>query len=81
MNYKIVETSATLPDVLVYRNLDDKGENIVVILAIGDEKGASDTFVDETVKFNSISQSKAFIRDFSTKSAEDFCNQNNLSYE
>ena len=82
MNFKIIETNHELPDVLIYRDVDECGNEEVVILAIGANKteGADEWFASETVQFNSPDSAKAFVRDYSKKSAEDFCKSQNVTY-
>jgi len=80
MNFKIIETSEKLPDVLLFRDRDENGKEIVNILAIGTLEDLPDMFLESKVLFDSGDLAKRYIQDFSKKSAETWCNDNVISY-
>lgn len=82
MDFKIVkirvnwnaEVQALYPNVLLYRDQNQSGENIVVIRVYGhdtDSEDKNDTY--ECVQFESEDAAKDFIRDFGNQSAIAFC--------
>jgi len=81
MNFKIIETEHDLPDVLLFRDRYENGEEIVNILAIGVIEDCDDMFAESQVIFDSSDLAKSFIRDFTQKSAINWCVQNKISYD
>jgi len=80
MNYKIIETGYELPDVLLHRDRNDDGEEIVQIKAIGFYDGADNMFCIEDITFNSECSAQRFIKDFTLESAESWCTDNQIKY-
>jgi hypothetical protein len=81
MNYKIVVTESEYPDVLLYRDRDDQGNEIVTIQAVGtsgEDQENDDYFAIETVEFSDYKTAQSFIRDFSGQSAEEWCVSQNI---
>lgn len=79
MNQKIVETYSELPEVLLYRDRDEAGNEIVQIQAIGCIEGNEDQFAVETIQFVSPITAQGFIRDFSSESASAWCREQEVS--
>lgn len=77
-HFKIIETGSEIPDVLLYRDIDDQGVELVNILAIGEQGDNEDYFACETARFEDASGAIDFINDFSVKSAESFCKRNDV---
>lgn len=80
MNYKIVETPAKYPDVLIYWDISDESEAFVRIFATGTINGDSDMIAEEEVGVESIATAKNIVRDFSENSAIDWCEKNEITY-
>lgn len=80
MNFKIVETSHEYPDVLLRRERDENGIEYVVIEAIGYFEQMEDMFVSEVIEFESSFSCELFIRDYSEKSADKWCQLNGVFY-
>jgi len=80
MNFKIIKTSEELPDVLLFRDRDENGKEIVNILAIGTLEDLPDMFLESQVLFDSGELAKRYIQDFSRTSAETWCIENVISY-
>lgn len=81
MNFKIIETSHSYPDVLIVRDRDDNGKEMVNILAIGILEDLPDMFMESQVIFDSAELAKLYIKDFSEKSAELWCAKNKITYQ
>jgi len=77
-NFKIINTSPKYPDILLYRDRDEDGGEIVEIKTIGIIDGEDDMFACETVNFQSSLLACSFINDFSKKSADDWCESENI---
>lgn len=80
MNFKIIETDYLYPDILLYRNRDEEGNEMVNILTIGEIEGDTEMFAGETISFENHQSAKNFIRDFSKESANEWCKENKISY-
>jgi len=80
LQFRIIETSASYPDVLLHRDRDENGKETVQIKAIGIIEGQEDMFAEESITFNSYHSACRFIEDFTQKSAEDFCKREGISY-
>lgn len=81
VDYKIVETAPDYPDVLVFRDRQDGGQNCVRIMAWGELEGSSDSIGIEDVFFESVKSCKSFISDFSSTSANSWCDNQKIKYE
>ena len=80
-NFKIIKTGSAYPDVLVYRDIDDEGEQIVCILAYGHQGTEEDeSLMKEIIWMPDIDAAKSIISDFSTQSAESFCRKRDFRY-
>jgi len=73
MDFKTIKTDPKYPDVLVYRDRDCVGDELVMVLAIGIINGEEDQFAVERAKFPNKSLASAFVNDFTTDSANEFC--------
>ena len=80
MNFKIIETNINHPDVLVYRDRNDDGEEQVIIHAFGKIEESDDMIISDVVEFENSETAKCFVKDYSTNSANEFCKRNNLKY-
>lgn len=80
MNFKIIETPATMPDVLLHRDIDDMGNITVEIKAIGEIDGNTDMFASEQIILPNAESAQRFIQDYSELSAGKFCQRHNISY-
>lgn len=80
MNYRIVETRCEYPDVLLFIDITDLGDYFVTILAIGSNGETEDYYAKQDIEFKSISLCRSFIEDFSQKSAELWCKDEEISY-
>ena len=79
MDYRIIKTGYDIPDVLLHRDRDDEGNEVVEVKAIGTIDSNEDQFAIETVKFPNADLAFAFIRDFTKQAATDFCERNGVS--
>jgi hypothetical protein len=79
MHYKIIETEIGIPDVLIHRDRDEKGE-YVRIFAIGLMEGRDNMFAIERVDFENYTTALRFIKDFSWQSAEEWCIKQGIDY-
>lgn len=73
MNYKIIETAAQYPDLLLYRDRDETGQEMVMILTIGHMENSDDMFAGEKILFETSDSAQSFIRDYSQFTANKFC--------
>lgn len=80
MNYKIIETGDGYPDVLLFRDRDEDGNEIVKIHALGTQGQEYEYVMTDTVHFSEKDSAKSFIRDYSIKSAEIWCETNDMTY-
>lgn len=80
MHYKIVQTSADFPDVLLYRDRDNDGFDIVNIFACGKINDDENVFACETVAFESLFTAISFISCFDQIAAETWCKVNEIFY-
>lgn len=80
MNYKIIETNHECPDVLVFRDRDQQGNELVRILAVGIIDNEKDMFAADMVVFPDSETARAYIIDFTVKSAEMWCKKEGISY-
>ena len=79
MNYKLIENLHNRPNVLVHRELNEQGFDVVKVTAIGKIDDTNDMFAMEEAVFDTPEMAKSFVRDYSTTSAEGFCDRNGLS--
>jgi hypothetical protein len=86
MNYRIIETGSTLPDVILYREFDSETNNcgeqghVVVICAIGaigtvDQQNEVEGQEYEWIEFQSASSAKAFIQSYTVANAKAWCTE------
>lgn len=81
MNFKIIETDSPFPDVLIYRDENDAGESIAVIRVWGWEPNeTTESLISEVIEFENSETTKSFIEDFSSKSAENWCESREIKY-
>lgn len=81
MNFKILETNAFLPDLLVYRDESEDGAELVIIHAYGfEDNETSETLNYETIEFQDSESAKSFIKDYSIESAQRWLENRNLKY-
>lgn len=79
MNHKIVKTPNT--EILVYRDLTDEGDDVVVVQGwkpYNDDPDSEEGLIFESHDFANSDAAKAFVRDFSEVSAEEFYFRNQL---
>ena len=81
MNFKIIETSQNYLDVLLVRDRNENGKEMVNILAIGILEDLPDMFLESQVVFDSADLAKSYIKDFTQKTAEIWCKENKIKYE
>lgn len=81
MNFKIIETGAELPDVLLFLNrIQDSSNEFVVIKAVGSHDGTENIHMEELVEFEDSESARSFIKDYSVESATKWCNKMNIKY-
>ncbi len=80
MNFKIIETAAHKPDVLLYRDRDSDGKETIKILAIGVIDEAENMFAGETITLEDQESAINFIKDYSEFSANKWCDKNKITY-
>lgn len=80
MHFKIIETGTNLPDVLLFRDVDDDGQESVKIMAVGVVDEYDDQIIVEKVEFTNRWSAISFIKDFSLPSANNWCEKNKIKY-
>lgn len=80
MNFKTLNPGPKYPDVLVTRDKDENGFEIVKLIAFGKQDGESDMICSENIKFESMEMAKSFVEDFSEESAARWCKKERLKY-
>lgn len=80
-NFRILETSYNLPDVLIRRHRDEDGNEYVVIEAFGLIDGEENMTCSEEVLFENAEAAQDFIRSYPHNSAEKFCNRQKVKYQ
>lgn len=80
MHFKIVETSHEFPDVLLHRDRDDNGQEMVKILAVGKIDEDENMFAIENIDFEASDSAMSFIKDYSKTSAEKWCQKHGVYY-
>ena len=78
MNFKIIQTSGTYPDVLLTRDREDN--ETVKIIAFGKIREDEDQMVETVIDFPEAEYAKAFINCFSIELAEVFCETHEIKY-
>jgi hypothetical protein len=79
-NFRILNTGSNLPDVLLYRNRDENGQESVNIMAVGIIEDTENMFAEEKVIFENHISARQFIKDFTIKSAEQWCENQEITY-
>lgn len=82
-NFRIISTdysSPDVPDVLLYRDRNEDGLEMVNILAIGRIDNEDDMFAIESVTFEDYKSALNFINDFSVESAIKWCKKQKIYY-
>jgi hypothetical protein len=80
MNYRIINTYALTPDILLYRNRDEEGIELVVIMAIGIIDKLDDMFASEIIEFENSTSAQCFITDYTKESADKWCRHHKIKY-
>jgi len=83
-DFRIIETPALWPDVLLYRDLIEKDEDyvdVVIIQAYGQTPDEPDAIKFFQIYFMDVEMCQYYIRDFSVQTAVDFCRERDLFYE
>jgi len=81
MNFKIIETGAMLPDVLLFLNrIQSSSNEFVVIKAVGTHDDIENIHMEESVEFEDSESARCFIKDYSLDSATKWCNKMNIKY-
>ena len=83
MNFKIVETNNTNPDILIYRCPDSfqNGDYICRIITYGDIDNNDDTSVAiEAITFDTEQSMQDFIKYYSKEQANNFCETHQITY-
>lgn len=80
MNFKILDPGAELPDVLVFRDRDKDGKEIVKIHAFGSKEDVEDYILEEVIVFETSGTAQNFIGSYSKKDAKEWCQRNEISY-
>lgn len=78
-HFKIIETAAQYPDVLIYRDREDETE-IVKIMAIGIIDEVENLFADESILFESYETACIFIENFTEEAANAWCKKEEIKY-
>lgn len=79
-HFRIIETGSDFPDVLLHRDRDEDGKEMVNILAIGIIGNDENMFASEEIVCKDYQTACSFIADFSKKSAEDWCKKHGVEY-
>ncbi|MGN6530484.1 MAG: hypothetical protein ACTHK0_01865 [Ginsengibacter sp.] len=79
-HFKIIETENEYADVLMYRDRNEDGKEIVRIMAVGIIDGEENMFADEEIQFENYKTACSFIRDFGRKAAEEWCHAQDVMY-
>jgi len=78
MEFKTIELKNPLPDVLLFRDTDDDGNQIVTIQCYGYNKDSDEEIAFELVRFHNADACRRFIRDFSEESATEYAEEFDL---
>lgn len=80
-HFKIIKIDGEeYPDVLIYRDRNDDGFEIVKIMAFGIINDEENMMAEEVVDFDSHILACQYIEDFSLKSAIIWCKNNDIEY-
>lgn len=79
-HYKIIETGANYPDVLLYRDRIHEDLEVVNIFACGIVGDTENVFASETIEFENPHTAIAFIRCFDKIAAEYWCEDKGITY-
>lgn len=79
-HFKIIETGHDLPDVLLYRDRDEDGTEMVKIMACGIVDNEADMFAVESITFENSFTAADFIECYDMKMAEAWCNRQEIKY-
>lgn len=79
-HFRIIETSSLFPDVLLHRDRNEDGEELVKITAVGIISEDENMFAIAEVICEDYETAVNFIKDFSQKSAEKWCEKQGVSY-
>ena len=80
VHFKIIETTENYPDVLVYRDRDEDGQEIVKIFACGILQEEENMFVSEEIVFQHYVTACVFIKNFGLEAAVSWCKRNEVSF-
>lgn len=80
MYYRIIETAAEHPDVLLYFEVDESGSSCVIINATGSIGEDKHQTAYESIIFENAESAIYFISDYSAKSANLFCAKHQMKY-
>lgn len=80
MNFKIINTPDGYPDVLIRREPEDEGSDVIVINAWGTIDGEEDLMVEEIIRFETPQTLQDFIEAFTVQMAIRFCDRKSISY-
>lgn len=78
-HFRIIETKQSFPDVLIYRDIDEVGNEFVKIMAVGLVDDVDDTFVVEEARFQNHFTASEYIESFTQKNAENWCKRQGVS--
>jgi len=79
-HFRIIETGSDYPDVLLHRDRNEDGQELVKILAVGKMENKKNMFSVEEIVCKDYHTACCFITDFSKKSAEDWCKKHGVEY-
>lgn len=77
-NFKIIEPDSPHPDVLLHRDRNENGDEIVEIKAIGTIDGVGNMFATEQIIFQSEYTAREFIESYSEESAKSWCRRQKI---
>lgn len=80
MYMRIIVTSDDRPDVLLHKDVDEKGNIICQLKAIGFAEGTEGYILTENIIFENDETCIDFIRDYSEFSANKWCKENDIKY-
>jgi hypothetical protein len=79
-HFKIIETGHEIPDVLLHRDRDEDGNEIVKIFAVGIIDGSENMFAGEEISFENAFTASEYIEAFTKKNAENWCKRQEVVY-
>ena len=80
VHYKVVETGCKYPDVLIYRDRNEDGDEIVRIFACGVIDKTENMLAAEDVIFENPFSASEYIESFDKIRAENWCKRQSISY-